>query len=186
MTPLTTPETARAQRLLDDTFTLMAGAVRGLNPGQFHFRPSSGAWSIAEILEHCVLSQGFLLGPIRAGLAQAPSSEAARCPDAILIAGMLDRGMRFKAPPFMLPTGERTPEQSLAELQNSLHQLGELLESTPDLRQHSLPAPPVQAFTRGEFQELDGYQWVLAGATHIERHIKQILEVKSAPGFPSY
>jgi hypothetical protein len=30
---------------------------------------------------------------------------------------------------------------------------------------------------------MDGYEWILATGSHIERHTKQILEVKADPNF---
>jgi hypothetical protein len=61
----------------------------------------------------------------------------------------------------------------------------EYLESTPDLRLHMVEAPPLKAVSKGAFESMDGYQWVLTAAAHIERHTKQILEVKADAGFPS-
>jgi hypothetical protein len=46
-------------------------------------------------------------------------------------------------------------------------------------------APPLKAASKGAFESMDGYQWVLTVAAHIERHTKQILEVKADAGFPS-
>ena len=31
---------------------------------------------------------------------------------------------------------------------------------------------------------LDGYQWILFLAVHLERHVEQIQEIKVTPGFP--
>jgi hypothetical protein len=62
--------------------------------------------------------------------------------------------------------------------------LTELLES-PDLRQHMIEAPPIKAVSKGAFDSMDGYQWVLAAAAHTERHTKQILEVKADAKFPA-
>jgi hypothetical protein len=58
------------------------------------------------------------------------------------------------------------------------------LETTPDLRAHALEAPPLKALSGGEYQWMDGYQWLLAAAAHAERHTKQILEVKAGADFP--
>ena len=52
-----------------------------------------------------------------------------------------------------------------------------LLRTAPgSLRGHVVEHPALGA--------LDGYQWVLFLAAHSVRHTKQILEVKTEPGFP--
>jgi hypothetical protein len=60
------------------------------------------------------------------------------------------------------------------------------LQSTPDLREHALEAPPLKVVTNGAYLWMDGYQWILAAAAHTERHTKQILEVKANPEFPTH
>jgi hypothetical protein len=58
------------------------------------------------------------------------------------------------------------------------------LKSTPDMRGHAVESKPLQAVTNGKYKLMDGYQWVLASAAHMERHTKQILEVKAELAFP--
>ena len=58
------------------------------------------------------------------------------------------------------------------------------LES-PDLRQHAVEALPLKAISKGEYDKMDGYQWILAAAAHTERHTKQILEVRADANFPA-
>jgi hypothetical protein len=52
-------------------------------------------------------------------------------------------------------------------------------------KQHVTDAPPLKAFSKGAYDSMDGYQWVLGAAAHTERHTKQILEVKADPNFPA-
>ena len=58
------------------------------------------------------------------------------------------------------------------------------LQSTPDMRSHALESRPLRAVSDGQYTLMDGYQWVLAAAAHMERHTKQILEVKAELAFP--
>ena len=83
------------------------------------------------------------------------------------------------------PTGRWTPPHTLERLIKNYDRLTDYLVSTPDLRQHSLDAPPLKAVSNGAYQSMDGYEWVLATGAHIERHTKQILEVKADPRFPA-
>ena len=59
------------------------------------------------------------------------------------------------------------------------------LESRPGLRQHVIPAAPLKAVSKGAYEVMDGYQWILAAAAHTERHTKQMLEVMAEPGYPA-
>ena len=63
--------------------------------------------------------------------------------------------------------------------------LADCLESRPGLRQHVVPAAPLKAVSKGAFELMDGYQWILAAAAHTERHAKQMLEVMAEPGYPA-
>ena len=37
----------------------------------------------------------------------------------------------------------------------------------------------------GPLGDLDGYQWLLLLASHTDRHVAQMQEVKAQPGYPS-
>ena len=39
------------------------------------------------------------------------------------------------------------------------------------------------SYRRGSL--MDGYQWILTAAAHVERHTKQMLEVRADPNFPT-
>jgi hypothetical protein len=159
-----------------------------LSEAQWKFKPAPDRWSIAEILEHIVLVQELALGPIREQLAKAPAASADRDykqVDAIVVNQFPDRLTKFQAPEIVQPTGRWAPSAALDRLLKNYGRLGEYLESTPDLRQHRAPAPPLKAISKGAFESMDGYQWVLASAAHTERHTKQILEVKADPNFPA-
>ena len=71
----------------------------------------------------------------------------------------------------------------IGKLLKNYAQLRTSLE-TPDLREHAIEAPPLKAASKGVYDSMDGYQWILAAAAHVERHTKQILEVRADPNFP--
>jgi len=83
------------------------------------------------------------------------------------------------------PAGRWPYAEATARLLRNYESFAEYLESTPDLRQHALPSRPLKAVSNGEFDSMDGYQWILGAAAHTERHAKQILEIKADPNFPS-
>ena len=185
---LTSSELDYARLYLQQSRDGVVGATKGLSEAQWKFKPAPERWSIAEILEHLVLTQEFVLGPVRQQLAKTPATTADRDNkrlDSVGVIQLPERKSKFQAPEMLQPTGRWTPSEALERLLNNYTRLTEYLESTPDLRQHLLEAPPIKAVSRGKYDSMDGYQWVLASAAHAERHTKQMLEVRADPNFPA-
>jgi hypothetical protein len=184
---LTEPELERARVFLLQTRCYVVGATKGLSDAQWHFKPAPGAWSIAETVHHMVVVMDLVLGPIRQQLAAAPPPSPAfdyKQVDEIVFHQVSVRLQKFPGPPAVHPVGQLAPAIALDRLLNGYERLSEYLESTPDLRQHVRDAPPIKAISKGVFESIDGYQWILTAAAHNERHTKQILEVKADPNFP--
>ena len=184
---LTSSELEQGRLYLRQTRNYVIGATQGLSEAQWNFKPAPDRWSIAEIVEHMVLTQEFFLGPVREQLAKAPAPSADRDyqqVDRLVVSALPDRLATFQAPESLQPTGRWTPTAAFDRLLKNYGRLSDYLESTPDLRQHIVEAPPIKAISKGAYDSMDGYQWVLAIAAHTERHTKQILEVKADPHFP--
>ena len=186
--PLTASELERGRLYLQRTRDCVEGATNDLSGAQWSFKPSPERWSIAEIVEHMVLTQEAVLGPIWGQLAQAPPAPEdhdRKEVDAIVLNQFSVRLNQFQAPEMLRPTGRWAPEAALQQLLAGYGRLAEILESSPGLRQHAVPSPPLKAVTNGKYEFKDGYQWLLTVAAHNERHSKQILEVKADPRFPA-
>jgi DinB family protein len=184
---LTTSELEQALLYLEQTRKYAIGAVKGLFETQWHFKPAPDRWSIAENVEHIVVVQERVLGPIRDQLAKSAAASRDRDyqkVDAIVINQFPGRLARFQSPEFVHPVGQFTRSEALDRLLKNCARLTEHLESARDLRQHALDAPPLKPVSQGAYESMDGYQWLLAAAAHTERHIKQILEVRAEPHFP--
>jgi hypothetical protein len=184
---VTSSELDHAKLYLQQTQNLVVGATKGLSKEQWNFKPAADRWSIAEIVEHMVLAQDFVLGPIRQQLTKAPAPGEGndRRIDEIVINQIPDRTAKFKAPDVLQPTGRWTPSASMDRLLKDYAQLTEYLETTPDLRQHAVDSPSLKAVSKGAYSSMDGYQWILTAAAHTERHTKQILEVRADANFPA-
>lgn len=185
---LTSAELDRARSLLEQAQNEVIAAIRGIPDAQWTFKPEPSVWSVAENLEHIVIVQERVLGPISDQLAAATAPSPDRdyaVVDQIVIHQFPNRLAKFKGPEFLCPTGACTPSEALDRLTANTRRFIERLESAPDLRQHAIQSPPLTAMTNGEHQFMDGYQWILAAAAHTQRHVKQILEVKAHPNFPA-
>ena len=176
----------RARVFLRQTQDMVVGATQGLSKAQWNFKPAPDRWSIAEIVEHMVLAQEYILGPVRQQLAKAaaPPARDNKQEDEILLSGMPDRTVKFTAPDFLKPTGRWTPAESMERLKANYVELKKYLDATPDLRQHAVDAPAVKAISKGAYDSIDGYQAILLVAGHTERHTKQVLEVRADAHFP--
>jgi hypothetical protein len=184
---VTSSDLDHARLYLNQTQTPVIGATKGLSKAQWEFKPAPDRWSIAEIVEHIVLAQELILGPIRERLAASPPApeRETKLVDAAVINQIPDRTSIFKAPEPLEPTGRWTPAASMERMQKNYARLIEYLETAPDLRQHLIEAAPLKAVSKGAYDSMDGYQWILTAAAHTERHTKQILEVRADADFPA-
>jgi hypothetical protein len=183
---LTSSELERCRSLVKETGEAVLAATAGLSPAQWNFKPAADRWSIAEIVEHMVLIQELVLGPIREQLAQAPVCERRVYAhiDDIIVERFPVRSARMQAPEPGKPIGRFTPDEALERLIANCGRLREYVESNPDLRLRVIRSRPLEAVTKGELTEMDGYQWVLAVAGHTARHTDQMKEVQGTAGYP--
>jgi hypothetical protein len=184
---LQTTEIDQAREYLQRSRNRVLTVTEGLSEAQLRFKPAPDRWSIAENLEHVVIVQERILGPVREQLHQAaalPPGTDRRQIEAIVLERVPDRSMKAKAPAPIEPTGSWTLAETLERYTRNSSQLVEWLESTPDLREHALESAPLKFLTNGAFTMMDGYQLLLTAAGHEERHVRQIEEVKADPEYP--
>ena len=167
------------QRLLAHlamTSAWLLDEVAGLSEAQLAFKPTKEAWSIAEVLDHVVVVAPIYWQDLQRALATAPTDLAPRDTDASILWYGIDRTNREQAIPTELPTTNVRPLKTLvAEYRTHHTRLRQYVMTTKDdLRRHLVAR-----------QGSDAYQWLLLISTHEQRHILQIREIKSAPGFPS-
>jgi hypothetical protein len=175
----TSAQREKASSYLAETRKGVEDAVKGLTDAQWKYKPGPDRWSVAEIVEHLAVIEDIIKGVfarLPEGPAPAADRDAARV-DAEMAAKVLDRSVKFEAPPQARPAARWTPAGALEHFETSRAQTTELLRATPALRAHTVLHPV--------FGPLDGYQWILAVAAHSARHTQQILEVKADPGFPA-
>jgi hypothetical protein len=154
-------------------------ATKGLSDAQWNFKPAADRWSVAEVLEHIALSEDMLFESTSQEVMQAPPGKPDRdykSIDKIVLRAIADRSHKAKAPDPLVPTGSKSPQDSLEHFLKSRQRTVEFLKSTPGLRDHVVDSPIGQP--------LDAYEWLLFISAHSERHTQQILEVKSDPNFP--
>ena len=168
----------KALNYLSESRDGLLSAVKGLTPAQWNFKPAPDRWSVAEIVEHITVVEGYV-NDLVAKLPQAPAPSAgfnAAEVDALILARMPDRSTKYQAPEEIQPTGRWTPQDTLQRFLAARSQNEESLRTNTELRKHVIPHPA--------FGPVDGYEWILLTAGHTARHTQQILEVKADPRFP--
>jgi len=169
---------------LQRTRDAFVAATHQLSEAQYQFKPSPDGWSIGQIVEHVALAELRILNLITTKLPQAPAPSAgkrrgparfARLDTAI--PGRDEKGIA--APEMLMPKGTwASPEVSLAAFVEARNQAIAAAEAAgPEVLEHVLP----HRFL-GEF---DFEEWVYFMALHSARHTAQVVEVKSAPGYPA-
>ncbi|MCS7043570.1 MAG: DinB family protein [Bryobacteraceae bacterium] len=178
---LTQGERDYALSALHASRKLFLDSVEGLSDAQLRWKPDARSWSVMEVAEHIVASEEFLAGVAQKAL-QAPADPSKKQPkpremDAKILAAVADRSQKAQAPEGLVPKGRF---RSIGELTAEFRRLRDrniafVRETSADLRSHFAPSP---------MGDLDALQWYIFLAGHTERHVAQIQELKSNPGFP--
>ena len=99
---------ASVMRLYEANSERFEALTGGLTPDQWGYRPSESAWTIAEIVEHIVLNERWVLEAL-AGLTQVEPTDQqilrAAAVERQAVALLRDRSQKFPAPEFLVPTG---------------------------------------------------------------------------------
>lgn len=154
--------------------------IEGLTPEQLAFQESPDRWSIAGIAEHIVITETFFESTIQEVLASEPMVHAADsgATDEQIVAAMADRTQKFQAPDIAQPTGKyTTADEILADFDARRAMTVEMVNNADvDLRSVGSEHPALGM--------LDGAQWVLFVASHADRHLDQMQQVKDHADYP--
>ena len=153
-------------------------SVEGLSDAQLNWRAGEGRWTIAEVAEHIAASEEMFLKSAL-NVAQNPSTEALTDAnkDAVILQRVPDRSSKFEAPEPLKPTNRfGSPSGSVAAFKKNRGEMIALAKERGDLRNLAGPHPVMK--------NLDAHGWMLFQSAHVERHTKQIEEVKAEPAFP--
>lgn len=160
---------------------LLLENVQGLSEAQMNYKPSEEEWSINEILEHVILTEKALFNSSQELLLLAANperKEEIKMSDQDFLDGMTNRNSKFKTTPELEPSGVyNNSEDALREFRAQRDEITRFISnSSQELRDYISDSP---------FGPMDSYQTFLFIAGHTNRHVQQIEEVKTTPGFPS-
>jgi hypothetical protein len=160
--------------------------VSGLSAEQWNFREAPDRWSLAECLEHIATVESRLLHRIQQKLTELPEPEKRPLTagkDAIIPARVPNRTTKVDAPERLRPTGRWQLDELPAQFSATRARTIEFISAVdPDsdrsLRDHIFP--------HISLGEIDCYQWLLFIVHHGDRHVHQMEEIKTNPGFPGH
>lgn len=172
---LTTLERQRLAAHLEVTSAWLADEVSTLTPAQLAFQPAADGWSIAQVLEHLVLVGQIYWDDLQNAVQRGPVERTSQMTDADILWYGIDRTDREKAIPSELPKAKpRALRDALDAYHRNSRRLLQYINTTHDDLRRSFV----------DRQRCDAYQWALLIATHEQRHLLQVREIKAHPKFP--
>ena len=179
--PVTDTERTYAIDYLKTSQANLHQSLNGLSAEQVVYKPNAGRWSITECVEHIVLVERGIFGRVLSGMnvdANPEKRTSIKVSDVDVIKAVRSRATVLPSPAPFVPTGRFTTlDAALQAFDEQREAAIDLVQTTPgDLRTHYF-----EHFVLGT---LDTYQAILLMSSHVERHRKQIEEVKASPGFP--
>ena len=172
---MTQPEREHLVAHLEMTQSWLSDEVSPLSTAQLNFRPGPDRWTVAEVVQHLVVSEPNYWKLLHDALKQPPKKLDRQATDADVLWYGIDRTRHEKTPANQNPKDEDIDAAKALKTFLVLHaQLLEMARSTTeDLRSHAVPEWGV-----------DAYQCLLEISTHEQRHILQIREIKATANFP--
>jgi hypothetical protein len=155
--------------------------VKDLSDAQLNFKASPEKWSIKECMYHIAISEKNLWDMMETAM-KAPANPEKRSEikmtDEQLIKMMEDRSFKVETVELFEP--KNTPHQSLDDAVSAFKEMRaehikHMKSTTEDMRNHVVQMP---------FGWLDCYQLCLMMASHSNRHMQQMNEVKADPNYP--
>lgn len=154
----------------------------GLTPRQWDFREEPDRWSTAEIIEHVIVFENFLVGVIRK-LLEEPAEPNRRIiaqgKDSLVLGLAHSRQEKITGREATRPNGRWTDTAAmLSELRRvRAETIAFALEIDAELRDYF--------FKHVSFGDLDCYQWMILLGQHSLRHAFQIEQIRRHPDYPA-
>jgi hypothetical protein len=157
--------------------------IDSLSDIQWQWKPAPGKWSIAAIAEHVSLAEEMLFGKLQEALhnpIEPDWKKKTAGKTEFLLRVVARRWARARALDPLVPTGNWTRAQAVArfhEVRRATISFAKETEAEVNARTSEHPY--------ATFSTMSAYQWLLYIPLHLERHMKQIDEIKATAGFPT-
>jgi hypothetical protein len=174
-TPITQEEREHLVAHLEMTQSWLKDEVAPLSAEQLNYRPAPDRWTVAETVQHIVVSEANYWRYLQNGLKAPPKKLGEHATDADILWYGIDRTRHDKTSADQNPKDQHI--DVAAAMKSFLAMHAQLLDiartSNDDLHAHVV-----------DEWHVDAYQCILEISTHEQRHILQVREIKASPGFP--
>ena len=159
---------------MDNTRAALLDTAGQVNSTFASMRPQPGAWSVSEILAHLSMVEASVGKLVEKSVEWGkthdigPETSEESVLDSLNSFGMELGEAKIDAPATVIPSAERTAEESIASLRESRERIRNALLSGADLDLSRITRP------HRVLGEINIYQWALFVAQHEERHRRQI------------
>ncbi|SDY76499.1 DinB family protein [Thermoactinomyces sp. DSM 45892] len=149
--------------------TALLEELQPLSNEQYNMKPDSSRWSIAQVLDHLILTERYIVSMISK---VAKENELSHTPDKP-IHFVADRSRKVEAPDRLSPKADYYAKEELVQ---KLEQTRKRTQSfiaehkEEELIKRSMPHPALGDLNLKQYIEFIGY--------HEERHLTQIRELK--------
>ena len=163
-------------QLLDESREDLHRAVDGIEEQICVTKPSTGGWSIIDVVEHLAILERRIPLLLETQLAHAErqtvNTAETEAKDAEVFEMVRSRAGKISAPDRVCPTGRyRSCEEAIGEFDAVRAATIAFVNSRPPYLRGRFLAHPILG-------PLDGFQWLLAVAAHTKRHTGQIEDTK--------
>ena len=166
---------------MKNTKAELQDAIKGLKATQLSYKVSADKWSVQECVYHIAISEKTLWTMLETSMKAGPTPEKKKdlkVTDEQVIKMTEDRTNKVKTFSALEPqsTNYKNLDEAMNEFKTTRAAHIKYIKATSeDLRNHFVQMP---------FGLLDCYQLCLLISSHTDRHVQQLNEVKTNPGFP--
>ncbi len=159
-----------------ETAEKLLASIANLSETQANFKATENIWSVLECLEHIFIVEAGIIKTLRI---EGQSNEGAESVvNREKVEGFLqNRGFKIEAPDFTAPQGRfKSLDELKAAFLTKRQELNKLMTTTNLLDGVIVKHPKLGDMTK--------YDWVHFLIQHTNRHIEQVIEIKSHANFP--
>ncbi|HET9837620.1 MAG TPA: DinB family protein [Candidatus Angelobacter sp.] len=165
----------RLAALLRDSRDHFMATLAGVSDERSRQRPAQGSWSVLDCVEHVAGAETFMLGLLQGPRRPRPDSAPNR--EAAFFQSVADRSRKVESPERGRPRGR------FANLDDARKHFETARADTMRFIQDNTENLRATEVTHPLFGDVSVAEMLVIMAKHVERHARQIEEIKNSPAF---
>jgi len=167
---------------LEGSSRAFLAVLENLSDAEWQWSPAPGRWSIAAVAEHVILTERLLLAKVEEALRNPMRPDWKKQTAGktqFLLRVVAPRRGRARAPKAVAPAGSWSKTDAITKFREARAATVRFAQQT-DAEMNARTADHPFAV----FGTLSAFQWLLYIPTHLERHLRQIDEIRISSGYP--